>query len=1030
MKRLLTVFFWVLISYDISAQNWDSLFQVYQKKIESQSYQEAFYITNDLLQIAYEEIDSALVYKSMLLKINIEIELDSISLKLVQNDLDIAFKYAKKDSGFQCAELFSLKARLNYYNKDFNEAINNQIKAIDCFANEWGTYNIGYFTELYNLFYANYLNQTGKDLDFYADQMCDLFIYGDSIEIPNSKYDLALKMGEYYKNRAQYEKAKKMYFYASSCNTLNEQNFVAKYQLAEVFIHLEEYKEAFYYINDLKNKKKSLTNEQLSAIFYLQALLEYYQGNFSYSINSFEESIKLFEMDSANLATTYFSLSQCYLYYYLEDTSKQYLLEKIKFNLNKCIQYSQLKSVNNIIKLIPFQIQLIPILHDLDLKKINSQLDNIITSGEVANYHLAQLYKSKADLFHMEGEYDSVIVNLRKALLEFQSVGYDQSIEYLSTIISYVKYSNFKNGAISNENLYEIYRIIINLTKINFNVLSQNERFHYYQRINSQICKLINSNVIFNDDLFNEVFLNLNIFSKSILLEINRKLDLALAKSINNKIKEDFIKMKNLRKLYSKLQSENFNDKDLLESYKFQADSLDKILINNLGEYAASKRMFEITWKDVQSNLNVTEASVEFARYYSEKDSSYRYMALVVRPNFQYPKLITLGCENQISKAISSKNFIGLYDLVWRDIDTLLTGVKSVYYSPAGELNNVAFSALCYDGNETQLALNTNQSSRGVVIQSEKGTLQTCTSVLMDKYELHQLTTTRYLADGTLNNQKSLAPIINLFGGINYDMIPTRNQAEKTEESNEDFAFHANLNKMVSRSSSSYGQKMPYLPGTKEEVSNIASLLKNASWQVNIATEKLAGEYDFKNNLEEKAPGILHIATHGFTFPNEEKKRKLDIELNQTNTYKLSEDPMVRCGLMLSGSNISWTGNPQQMIKKTGDDGILTAAEVLNMDLSNTKLVVLSACETGLGKIEGSEGVFGLMRGFKLAGVEQMIVSLWSVPDKETMELMTLFYSDLVNTSNPVISFEKAQKEMRNKYPNEPEKWAGFVLVR
>jgi len=139
---------------------------------------------------------------------------------------------------------------------------------------------------------------------------------------------------------------------------------------------------------------------------------------------------------------------------------------------------------------------------------------------------------------------------------------------------------------------------------------------------------------------------------------------------------------------------------------------------------------------------------------------------------------------------------------------------------------------------------------------------------------------------------------------------------------------------------------------------------------------------------------------------------------------------MVRCGLMFSGSNVSWTGNSQKMIKETGEDGILTAAEVSNMDLSNTKLVVLSACETGLGKIEGSEGTFGLKRGFKLAGVEQMIVSLWSVPDKETMELMTIFYEDLTQSLNPVVSFEKAQKQMRETYPKHPDLWAGFVLVR
>ena len=112
------------------------------------------------------------------------------------------------------------------------------------------------------------------------------------------------------------------------------------------------------------------------------------------------------------------------------------------------------------------------------------------------------------------------------------------------------------------------------------------------------------------------------------------------------------------------------------------------------------------------------------------------------------------------------------------------------------------------------------------------------------------------------------------------------------------------------------------------------------------------------------------------------------------------------------------------------ENGVLTALEVSQLNLRNTKLVVLSACETGLGQIEGSEGTFGLKRGFKLAGVEQMIVSLWSVPDKETKELMTIFYTDLAQTMDPVSSFQYAQNQMRDKYPIYPEKWAGFVLVR
>jgi CHAT domain-containing protein len=117
-------------------------------------------------------------------------------------------------------------------------------------------------------------------------------------------------------------------------------------------------------------------------------------------------------------------------------------------------------------------------------------------------------------------------------------------------------------------------------------------------------------------------------------------------------------------------------------------------------------------------------------------------------------------------------------------------------------------------------------------------------------------------------------------------------------------------------------------------------------------------------------------------------------------------------------------------MKYTGEDGVLTAEEVSNIDLSNTKLVVMSACQSGLGAIKGNEGVYGLKRAFRLAGVENIIVSLWPVPDKETMELMDLFYKELVNTKDISKSFRLAQRTMRQKYSNNPWAWGGFVLVR
>jgi tetratricopeptide (TPR) repeat protein len=523
------------------------------------------------------------------------------------------------------------------------------------------------------------------------------------------------------------------------------------------------------------------------------------------------------------------------------------------------------------------------------------------------------------------------------------------------------------------------------------------------------------------------------LFSKSLLLETSRELDQAIAESADDEMKTQFAMMKQLSRTYNKIESEGASDRDSIKRYKAMSDSLDKILVTKLGEYAASKRKFEITWKDIQSNLTPLEAAIEFARYYDDDDSSHKYMALVVRPGYEHPRLVKLAPETDIKNALAVKDFALLYELVWQGIDTLLTGVNTAYYSPVGELNNIAFSALCFEAGDSLKAA-MSAANRGILIGTEETAVRSCNAVLMDKYTLHQLTTTRYLADGTLNKDRPLNSSITLLGGINYDDVPKVDNVIEREESEQDFALNVNLTdlnvkKGSRRSSSGVGKPMKYLEGTREEVTHIATQL-DGSWSVQIMSDRQAAEHGLKSQLESSSPGVLHIATHGFAFPDVKRDDSEELMMDEKPSYSISEDPMVRCGLMLSGSNISWTGNAKRMIEQTGDDGILTAAEVSNLDLSGTKLVVLSACETGLGKIEGSEGTFGLKRGFKLAGVEQMIVSLWSVPDKETMELMTLFYTDLTKTLNPVQSFEKTQKQMRNQYPTQPDKWAGFVLLR
>jgi CHAT domain-containing protein len=134
---------------------------------------------------------------------------------------------------------------------------------------------------------------------------------------------------------------------------------------------------------------------------------------------------------------------------------------------------------------------------------------------------------------------------------------------------------------------------------------------------------------------------------------------------------------------------------------------------------------------------------------------------------------------------------------------------------------------------------------------------------------------------------------------------------------------------------------------------------------------------------------------------------------------------MFRSGLVLAGGNPTWTGKTHS---NGQEDGILTAYEIAQLDLTRTHLVVLSACETALGDVQDNEGVIGLQRAFKMAGVEQMIVSLWQVPDKATMELMTLFYKNWLSGEPTRQAFRKAQLRLKEKYKH-PYYWAAFVLI-
>jgi CHAT domain-containing protein len=386
------------------------------------------------------------------------------------------------------------------------------------------------------------------------------------------------------------------------------------------------------------------------------------------------------------------------------------------------------------------------------------------------------------------------------------------------------------------------------------------------------------------------------------------------------------------------------------------------------------------------------------------------YAAYILYKSDTVPKFVPLCEEKQLQRlldnagttsatlvskfyrgmGIKNKNaaFLGdsLYRLIWQPLELYLKNIRKISYSPAGKLYSIAFHALPVDSN----------------------------TVLMDKYQLQQYTSTRQIALRSSSNLISSPKSITLFGDASFTMDSLQLVMKRNNQTD-----NISATAYVAQNRGSRGSTWNNLPGTALEVKKIQQLFDQNKISTKLYTQTTASEENLKV-LDGKSSQVLHIATHGFFLPEPDKKKK---ELNQ-NTYTLADDPLLRSGLILAGGNYAWSGKaPVSGV----EDGIVTAYEISQLNLSNTEIVVLSACETALGDIKGSEGVFGLQRAFKMAGVKKMIVSLWQVPDKETAELMTALYSYWLNGKNTEESFYQAQADMRKKYT--PFYWAAFVLV-
>lgn len=411
-------------------------------------------------------------------------------------------------------------------------------------------------------------------------------------------------------------------------------------------------------------------------------------------------------------------------------------------------------------------------------------------------------------------------------------------------------------------------------------------------------------------------------------------------------------------------------------------------------------------WEDVRKRLHEGEIAIEFVNLLGlspEKLNKYDPCigALLLKMNSEYPIFVKLSPNFDIESVFkydeegmrmddefySGDSQSQLYSKIWEPLLPYLKDIKTIYYSPTGLLQTINLDWL--------------------------GT--SAENLMVNKFNLYRLSSTREIChrDNMIENDEAT-----LYGDITYALIG-------------EYPMESSTSKYRSITRSGFSP----LSGTKDELDSIQAELQLHNFRIENFRKSLATEKSFRE-FSGNSPKILHIATHGFYFSEE----KIIEEFKKSNFigFQATKPELYHSGLALAGAQDTWINeysqegiiNFNKYFNMDGEnDGILLSSEISQMDLSGTELVVLSACETALGEVK-TEGVYGLQRAFKLAGVKSILMSLWKVDDDATQLLMSEFYKNLLGGKSKRLSLLEAQKTVRETPGyEEPYYWAAFILL-
>lgn len=433
-------------------------------------------------------------------------------------------------------------------------------------------------------------------------------------------------------------------------------------------------------------------------------------------------------------------------------------------------------------------------------------------------------------------------------------------------------------------------------------------------------------------------------------------------------------------------------------------------LVHSIKNVAATLGSMAGTWQDVQGMLADDEAAIEFTYVptnlnITQGNCDYNYGAFVITSDCKAPQFVMLGRQDSIDSmlqisyddrlAINSlykpASMQRLYNMLWRDIEPLVKKKHTLYYTASRQLANINLDML------------TNRRGQR----------------LSQRYRMRRLSSTNII--GRMKSRgKAAFRSAALYGDVKY----SETEEEMTANARKYNTYSGcDIAEQLRRRGDTQRGLWGDIPATATEIDSIRQIMEHSGIAVSAYRRGEASEEAVKQ-LDGHAPDILHFATHGFTIDTPEKADSYRFGAFPLDMYS-KDAGMVFSGLLLAGANNAWNGGKTP---DSAEDGVLTADEIARLNLSGTKLAVLSACETARGMVDAIDGVFGLQRAFKRAGTESIVMSLWQVDDNATRLLMTAFYRLLAQGAERHEALHKAMMQVRNTY-RDPYYWAGFIML-